>query len=441
MSGDFKLGPQKPHVIPAGQKPTADQNPQEILSLQKPIVIPKSPDGPPPQKVTVIQKPGAASAVEIVKTLPPPTPPTKERPTIVPPLAKRTVTRNPLPKTGHTVVASLSVSELWGRRHQVWKQTKGVVVSAVLSIHNRSKLFNRALFGYLWQTMPPDKWEIILLDDMSTEDLSLTYKPFIGKMNIRHVKVDHTRHPMWKKKNPHWRPGGKENWYHTPAITINMGFYLARGPVICLCHPEILHAPENFERAAIRIMAEENVFLFGTTYLGTRRTNDWLDKTPQWTKNGWHGFMNDVEGEAMSKFKEECYWYTSFLPRAAAGKTGGVDFDYLKGVAGEDDDFRERVRIAGYQPVHAPELMGLHQDHGDEKERHRRRDTDEWYIGLETNRATYYRRRVYGFPQPANRGYDWTGKECFVMETRYRVGIDKPEIVSVPVAGIHGTEL
>jgi glycosyltransferase involved in cell wall biosynthesis len=333
-----------------------------------------------------------------------------------------------VPRGGQTVPAPFSVEQLWGKRSEVWASNPGIIVSAVLSIHNRSKLFSRALLGYLWQTLPPEKWEIILLDDMSTEDLSLTYQPYIGKMNLRHVRVDHRKFPLWGRKNPGWEPGKKENWYHTPALTINLGAHLARGPVICLCHPEILHAPENLERAAIRIMAEEKVYLFGTTFLGTQEDNRKLDGTRDWRAHDWAGFQGDHHVDKLQKYTDECYWYTSFLPRAAFRKIGGVDFEYLKGVAGEDDDFRERVRLAGYIPIHAPELSGFHQDHSDESERHRKRDTSDWFIGLETNRATYYRRKAKGFPAIANQGTDWTASDCFVDERRYTLGNSAPEL-------------
>jgi len=332
---------------------------------------------------------------------------------------------------GETLRASQETRDMWEVRADLWK-TGNIFVSAVLSIHNRSKLFRRALYSYLWQTMPPENWEILLLDDMSTEDLSKTYHDMIGRINMRHVKIDHRRHPLWKSKNPSWSEGQKENWYHTPAITMNVGFHLARGPVICLCHPEILHPPENFERAAVRIFAEEQVYLFGTTYVGTQASNEWLDRRRNWTAAGWGGFLQAVGAEGLNKLTGECYWYTSFIPRAAARKVHGVDFEYLNGVAGEDDDFRERVKLAGWTPIHAPELEGFHQDHSHEREQHRRRDTDEWASGLEANRALYNGRKQRGFPVVANGTADWTGIECFVEERRYTVGSRSAQVFTSP---------
>jgi hypothetical protein len=323
------------------------------------------------------------------------------------------------------------LQSFWNDRKKLWKDVGQIVVSSVLSIHNRSKLFRRALYGYLWQTMPAESWEIILVDDLSTEDLSETYKPLLGRINLRHVKFDHTRHPIFKDRNPGWKPGGKKNWFHTPALTINLGFHLARGPIISLCHPEILHAPENFELAAIRILGEE-VYLFATTHLGTQESNQWLDKNPSWVNFGWKGFLDRVAAKNLQKYgRDELYWYTSFLPRIAGRTIGGVDFEYLNGVAGEDDDFRDRVGRAGFAPTWAPELEGFHQSHADESEAHRIRTTDTWKNGMARNRAVYeQRKRTNIYPAPANPQFDWTAKECFVEEIRWSVGSREPEIIS-----------
>lgn len=320
----------------------------------------------------------------------------------------------------------------WEDRKKIWKEL-GIVVSSVLSIHNRSKLFKRALQGYLWQTMPAENWEIVLIDDCSTEDLSQTYENLIGRINLRHIKFDHTRHPLFRAKNPDWEPGRKKNWYHTPALTINLGMHVSRGPIISLCHPEVLHAPENFELAAIRILKEEGVYLFGTTFLGTQDSNRWLDKNGSWVNFGWKGFLGRVAGHTLERYGQEAsYWYTSFFPRISGRTIGGVDFEYLNGVAGEDDDFRDRMELGGYAPLWAPELEGFHQNHDDEGEAHRVRTTEEWKRGLAHNRALYAKRKATKYyPKPANQGVDWTAKECFVEEVRFSVGSKEAEVIKV----------
>jgi glycosyltransferase involved in cell wall biosynthesis len=299
-----------------------------------------------------------------------------------------------------------------------------IKISVVLSIHNRSKLFARALESYAWQTMPARDFEIVLIDDMSTEDLSKVYSKYLGKINIRHIKMDHTRHSAFKKRNPNWKAGDAfENWYHTPAISNNIGLSKAVGDVICLCHPEIIHAPQNFEIAARRLQDNlERAYLFGFTYLGSQVANQVLDGIDI-AKAGWTGVINVTSQQERLKYfgPNELYWYTSFLPKIAAHAIRGVDFEYLDGAAGEDDDFKERVRLGGWPPIHAPEIKGFHQDHSDEKEKHRQRNNAFWEEGLKHNRAVLASRRQNGFPLPGNMGVDWTGAECIVEDQYYPI--------------------
>jgi glycosyltransferase involved in cell wall biosynthesis len=302
-----------------------------------------------------------------------------------------------------------------------------VEISAVLSIHNRGQLFGRALAGYLWQTLPPEQWEIVLIDDCSTEDLSKTYEHLIGKINLRHVELDHKLHPLWKKRNPTWKPGEREDWFHTPALTINAGTALARGEVIALCHPEILHAPENFAHARERLIAKkEKSYLFGLTWLGDGETNRWLSSHERdWTSVGWEGFLQAVNARGgLQHFgPQELYWYTSFLPKAAIEAIRGVDFVYLEGVAAEDDDFRDRVALAGWAPVYATEIQGLHQDHSAEPEAHRNRTSVQWGEGLNRNRQVYFQRRNnQQYPKVVNTEHPWYAVECVTNIREYRVG-------------------
>lgn len=301
-------------------------------------------------------------------------------------------------------------------------------ISAVLSIHNRSELFKRAIDGYLYQSMSPTDWEIILIDDMSTEDLSQTYQHVIGDINLRHIKIDHRRHPIWKEMNPKGTEGAFENWYHTPAITINLGCHLARGSVICLCHPEILHAPWNFVNAFSTIQKKPG-FLFGKTYLGRPAMNVHLSKIKSWSSLGWEWFLNKMRTiEHLGNFgPTELYWYTSFLPKEAVGIVGGVDLEYCRGAAAEDDDFRDRVALAGCLPRYFPEAEGFHQDHSNEQEKHRDRTSKHWFDGLTKNRALYYYRKDNKkYPTKANVNYDWTCLETKISETEYKIGSKVP---------------
>ena len=152
-------------------------------------------------------------------------------------------------------------------------------VSVVLSIHNRAELLRRALASYHWQTLPPKFWEIIVVDDGSTDDLEDMLRRECHGINVRLVRMDHTRHPIFKQRNPDWRPGQPKDWFHTPALSINLGVSRARGSVIGLCHPEVIHAPDNLRNAKSVFMdLDAQAFAFGRCYLGTQAHNDIMDE-------------------------------------------------------------------------------------------------------------------------------------------------------------------
>jgi len=299
-----------------------------------------------------------------------------------------------------------------------------VKLSIPLSIHNRAFLLGRALDSFLWQSLPPEEWEVILVDDLSTADQSEAYKRFLGKINLRHVYFDHTRHFMFKEKNPGWTPGQPKNWWKTPALTTNVGCFLSRAPVVGLFHPEILHAPDNFAKA-VSILSVKPGYLFGKCWLGDQAVNDWITK--KWPGPSWAEVVEKSGVQTCKFFKEEeRYWYVSFLQREAVVKIGGVDFQYMHGNSYEDCDFKERVNRAGFPDIVDFSLQGIHQDHSSETDPHRIRD-QKW-LDSEVVNGQLFRTRLHrdGFPQPVNANVDWTANECVTRVVEYKVGSDKP---------------
>jgi len=300
-----------------------------------------------------------------------------------------------------------------------------MMLSIPLSIHNRSSLLRRALESYLWQSLPPAEWEVLLIDDGSTENLSEAYEAFLGKINLRHVFFDHTRHERFRRRNPAFKRGDPEDWFKTPALTTNAGSYLARAPFVGLFHPEVLHAPDNFRRAVDQLKAKE-AYLFGKVWLGDRLMNRWLESHSSWTQGGWEAFLSDSSADRLRAFSpSELYWYCSFLPRRAVQAVGGVDFEYLDGNSYEDCDFRDRIVRKGFPSVFDPLIQGLHMDHSSETEAHRIRDS-RWYESERRNELLY-RNRDFGLwtGSPANSSADWTARECIVQIVEYGIGSRK----------------
>jgi hypothetical protein len=60
------------------------------------------------------------------------------------------------------------------------------------------------------------------------------------------------------------------------------------------------------------------------------------------------------------------YWYFMCVAKKYVDMIGGVDERFLGGICAEDDDFANRMRMAGVTPVFEHHIVGIHQDHSRE---------------------------------------------------------------------------
>jgi hypothetical protein len=92
--------------------------------------------------------------------------------------------------------------------------------SVIISVKDRKDFLDRTLFSYGKQTMPKDEFELIIVDDNSTDDLLSVCKKHseISGLQFQYIKVDSTKGAI--------KQGG-----FTPALTNNIGFKNARGSV------------------------------------------------------------------------------------------------------------------------------------------------------------------------------------------------------------------
>lgn len=292
-------------------------------------------------------------------------------------------------------------------------------LSIIYSLYNRTKLFERGLETVLRQTMNPAEFEVIVIDDGSTENVLELLGKYQGKLNIHYIRYDHRRHPIWKELNPQlyfpddFLPADQwpildtnsENWYHTQAISANIGINAALGEIICISQPEILHSPNSFLTGYEG--AKQNRQIFSEIHWGTDRFNQWL------SENDWQAYPYDSLLEIAENFGAEfrpahqpphfyeMYWYTLFLPKSAAIGVNGVDLAYQKGVYAEDDQFKTRVRMAGFPDTWggrpnmtgstANYCVGIHQSHQDEGKKYKKQNREGkfWEEGADRNRKLW----------------------------------------------------
>ena len=291
----------------------------------------------------------------------------------------------------------------------------GVELSVVLSIYNRSDLFRAGLASIASQSLSPERFEVVIVDDESTEDLREVYGEYIGKLNIVHVRMNHRRHWLWPELNP--KPKKQETWFHTPALSINLGLKRARGEVVCITQPEVVLAPDALEEGLKH--GRTRAFVFGDICLSTAEfRNHYLESGGAWADE-WQTAIRDGHRFVPN----EMYWFLSFLRREIAVRVGGVDEEYLRGVYGEDDDFRDRVRLSGVPLVRNDSIRGIHLDHSDEKHWKQQRASAHWREAGERNRARYRAAQALGKSRPwrTNTGKDWGSDRCVAEVHEWRI--------------------
>lgn len=243
-------------------------------------------------------------------------------------------------------------------------------LSVIIPIFNRSELFTYGLASLATQEFKD--WELILVDDRSTEDLSEVYGLF-PDLKIKHIKIDPRGHPHYKG-------------YHTPAYAINVGVRHAEGEVICITQPEIIHSPDSLHIGYQYALQDVNVF---AKVVLTH------PKFPFWLRENRHKDFEALWRKATGLgqlFKDnELYWYIAFLKKKYHEDINGVDERYMEGVYGEDDDWKERLRSHGVLPELNKNIRGIHIDHTYEGDLYPKQDRTAgfWAKGARINRERF----------------------------------------------------
>lgn len=268
-----------------------------------------------------------------------------------------------------------------------------VDVSVIWSVYNRSQYVERSLALLERQTLSRERWEIIFVDDGSSEDYRQILKPWRERFNIQYLKIDTMRHPVVQALNPHGRalipPHDEPLRFHTPALSHNIAFRYARSDLLFITQPDILQAEQNLEHA-LRCRGNRAQH-YGTILMSRAGFRDQVLAQDLDQLRG-RPFKNlFAEAERLDAWRfgvGECYWFILALDRAAVTEIGGVDEDYMGGVFAEDDNFRVRCEMAGWPTKHVPEIQGIHIDHSQLNGRYDR-NGERWRWGSRRNRSKW----------------------------------------------------
>lgn len=228
--------------------------------------------------------------------------------------------------------------------------------SVVITIFNRKKLFRRTLEAYK-RFGKHENTELVLVEEETSPDpCNDLVKDFLQVFErVQYVKMDKRKSTI-------------PIYFNCPALGINIGIRNAVGKLIIKTDPECLPLADN-----IHLMQQtfaygtRRMYTFGRTLMGTEWFNDAMERT---------GFIPLTEGEMMTKYpaahdrvlisETGCrgpWWYYAGWLKADHEMIGGVDEEFLRGFAGDDDDHAERMNRCGV-PLHWDDRMCvLHQYH------------------------------------------------------------------------------
>jgi glycosyltransferase involved in cell wall biosynthesis len=141
-----------------------------------------------------------------------------------------------------------------------------VEISLCTAVWNTSHLLKRSIYTYMNQDLDPNRWELIIIDDNSLDDVKTVIAPLEGKINIRYVRLDHGY-------------GMRGN-----TISFNTAFEMSQGNIIAETTPECMLPPDALSRMLLPHYIEPRCFVALKTHNLTPELQLMLD-TVDWKKD------------------------------------------------------------------------------------------------------------------------------------------------------------
>lgn len=210
-----------------------------------------------------------------------------------------------------------------------------------MTIYNRAHLLERTLDALVRQGLPKQSWELVIVDDQSTDGLEDLLRRMGEKIQIIHVVMDREKSVV-------------PCFANCPALGLNLAMTEAHGEIIYKTDPEVLPVTPTLKQTMDCFRADR--FYFGRVY-------DVTEDAQKLVEAGELVPMTDLQ-ELVGYSVQMPYYFIGIFSRSLAMRIGGVEERFMAGVAGEDDDFAIRMQYAGAMWAWHHGMIGLHQYHG-----------------------------------------------------------------------------
>lgn len=198
-------------------------------------------------------------------------------------------------------------------------------VSVVVATHNRSERLERLLGGLRAQSLPRDRFEVIVVDDCSSDGTNAVLEREQARSELR---LSVLRQPESKG----------------PASARNRGWRQAEGPVIAFTDDDCIPTPGWLEALLAAAGHSPDPIVRGQTLPDPSEAH------------ALSAYAKTMEITRPSPHYETC---NVAYPRALLERVGGFDESYPSPV-GEDSDLGWRAVAAGGSPMFAPDAVVHH---------------------------------------------------------------------------------
>lgn len=272
-------------------------------------------------------------------------------------------------------------------------------VSIVITGKNRTELLNRSLFATCrWQQYDKSQVELVMVDDVSDDaeklrDVLREYAKYFYKTTLVRMDKRLSKIPVI---------------FNNPALGINLAVKAAENEIILKTDPEGLPLTETVMLAAE--MFHPSLLWFFAVRMLVAKENETFTVEKQYERHPRHLFETLFQGEDLWHINERRrlpYWFGAVFSRTEFMNAGGMDEEFLRGFAGEDDEWAERMLRRGVQWRWSDRLKIVHQHHGDENRN---------WIHTPAH-ATNIERLNHSRAQAtmvANVGHEWGADSCIV---------------------------
>lgn len=228
-------------------------------------------------------------------------------------------------------------------------------VSVILSTFNRGDLLQRSLFSYSNQTLSKDEYEIIVIDDQSTDDTDRIVLDQKKGLSLIYIKIK-----------------GVKTGFRSQSAGWNIGLKHAIGDVCFFSHPEIIMPFSALEEMFLpHLKYPKPTFLTMKPYVLSAAAQakidsvDWksdpanIKKIPEFNDSWIDGgrTYTNLYMEKLDKWESNTTFSMKRLDMLGIG-----GFDEFDCWGPDDPSLRDRRRVLGIPTVISP-LMGYHQNH------------------------------------------------------------------------------